>query len=697
MDRASKLRRLENFRRRLPHVSASALSAILTECTSDKPDVFDRRAIREARDTTVSEDTPYGPILMTVPIECTDGTREDIYVANPFAMLYVAAKHCKGFAWLMHKTHASQPSTYDHPWSFALYSDEVVPGNQLSFNNKRKMWVLYYSFLQFGAAILSMEDAWFGVVAERSDRVKHYKGGIAQVFSAVLRLLFTGDSHTMQHSGLLLDLADGTTMRLFANLTMILQDGGAHKGVFMVKGDGGSKFCMICKNLYSIGSDLAGEDGEELLTCSHVFENELDFATDMDIRNTVRRLAAYKLIDSPNDFKLREQACGFNHNPFNMLLDPSLDDVLKPVSQFAHDWMHTMVVHGVWNTIMFLLIEALIASGIPDASQQLGTYLALWTLPRRSGTSAANMSDAFSKSRWKSSRKAKYFKCTASEAISMYAILACFVTTVFAGAGYCVLECTAYILLADFMDLLVASPHGTVTSDMMRAAGDKFLRACVNAGWRERLIPKFHWIIHLAIESRWFGILLTCWVHERKHRMVKRYTDQVRNTRVYEKSIMSEVICHHIAELSDACKFDLRVRLLEPRNAPKKLVRFLRHELDLTQPEHDDIIYKTSSKARVSEFEVCEVRDVVLACFGGRQLSCCEIWTFADVAGEAIALVSVWVAVAANSAQGTLDVRISDSDVRLVSVADIVVSCTYRRKVNGLATVLIPVLHRDRV
>ena len=179
-----------------------------------------------------------------------------------------------------------------------------------------------------------------------------------------------------------------------------------------------------------------------------------------------------------------------------MLLDPLLDDVLKPITQFAHDWMHTFVVHGVWNVTLFLLLECLIASGVKDALQQLESYVALWTLPSRHKSNTDNLSDAFSSSRWKSAKRAKYFKCTASDAISLFGIVACYVTTVFLAAGYCEHECSAYILLADLLDLLVASPHGTVTPDALRAAGEAFLRACVDAGWKDRLIPKFHWIDH---------------------------------------------------------------------------------------------------------------------------------------------------------------------------------------------------------
>ena len=49
MDRAAKLRKLDDFRRRVPHVSASALSAIIAELRDDPLEVHDRNSIRDAR------------------------------------------------------------------------------------------------------------------------------------------------------------------------------------------------------------------------------------------------------------------------------------------------------------------------------------------------------------------------------------------------------------------------------------------------------------------------------------------------------------------------------------------------------------------------------------------------------------------------------------------------------------------------
>ena len=127
-------------------------------------------------------------------------------------MLCTATQTCCGFASLMRASLAKHPPDYDKPWGLIIYSDEFVPGNQLSFHNLRKIWVLYYSFKEFGACILSMEDAWFCLCVVTSDHVKEIKGGMAQVFSAVLEHMFSSTSHNMRHSGVKLDFPDDHVM-----------------------------------------------------------------------------------------------------------------------------------------------------------------------------------------------------------------------------------------------------------------------------------------------------------------------------------------------------------------------------------------------------------------------------------------------------------------------------------------------------
>ena len=608
MAHAEKLRKLDKFRRSVPDASASALEGILKGAQQDMPELTSRHSIRQARDQQVNAVTEYGPMLTTLKVDMVDGTVGDLKIISPFAMLKSASERCSGFAKLMTDKLAVCPSTYDDPWSFVLYSDEVVPGNQLSFHNLRKCWVLYWSFLQFGAETLSNEDAWFCIACERSDRVKEIAGGMPQVFKVILMFLFTVGGHSLLTAGVELNLVGGRPVRVWAKLRMILQDGGAHKVVFCLKGDSGLKHCLKCRTLYTAASGILDEAGEICLTCNmHLFE-DMDFATDDEVRNTVRRLANVAAT-RPGQLPIREVACGFNHDVHNLLLEPALDNIVMPVSNLAHDWMHTMVVHGVWNTVLFLLLTCLVTIAGTGVIQNIQDYMTEWSLPKRVSGMLTQLVDSFSPNRWKSSSRARHFKCSASEAMSMYGIIGCFIAAVYMRAGICVDQCIAYLRLCDVLDLLVASAHGTVSPDQMHNAVDAFLRACLRADWRDMMHPKFHWTLHLAIELYEFGLLLTCWVHERKHRMVKRYTQSMRNTSTFESSILAEITCQHLYNLGLESVFDLSIGLLEPfAQCAPATANFLSRAMQLPS----NAFGITAKSARVNKFEVVQIDDVVV-------------------------------------------------------------------------------------
>jgi len=520
--------------------------------------------------------------------------------------------------------------------------------------------------------------------------VKKIGGGVAQVFREILRFLFAPGGHSFMTSGVELELFDGTRVRIWARLEMVLQDGGAHKHVWMLKGDGGLRGCVECRNMLFSDNDVVDENGETMLTCNMHLRSEMDFAVDQDVIGTVHRLSVVAA-NRPGELKLRETAVGFNHSKFNLLLEPALNGIIKPVSNMAHDWMHTMVVHGVWNTIMFLLLMAL----QPHAQvvQGLQLYIAMWTLPLRLGVGVAErLADAFSKQRWEASSTAKYLKCTASDAISMYGIIVCYIQSVFLRAGVCVLECTAYLLLCDVLDLLVVMPRGIVTYQQLEEAIDKFLKACIDAGWRDNMHPKFHWCIHLARELRIFGMLLTCWVHERKHRMVKRYTNNQRNTKTYETSILSEITCQHFHNLRDRNVFDLTTGLQDPQCKCSPLLKtLLGNCLNISI----DVDCVTSKTARVSKFEVVHQMDVVVF-HNVNHLCLAQIKFLVAVDDTPFAVIDHWPLESKNVQQGTASVYTNRDMLKFVHLDSILTACTWRRRGN-LAQIIVPSIYRDGV
>ena len=87
-DRPAKLRKLETFRRSLPYVSASALSAILKELDREEPpELKGRKHLKEARDYITPQETVYGPLLVDVPVQMSNGSQKGIQIVNFLALL----------------------------------------------------------------------------------------------------------------------------------------------------------------------------------------------------------------------------------------------------------------------------------------------------------------------------------------------------------------------------------------------------------------------------------------------------------------------------------------------------------------------------------------------------------------------------------------------------------------------------------
>ena len=74
-------------------------------------------------------------------------------------------------------------------------------------------------------------------------------------------------------------------LRLFAVLGTFLQGGGAHKSTWHCRGDGASKPCLLCKNLFTESSNVCDEDGTNLLRCNVIKKVDLVKATSREIYN----------------------------------------------------------------------------------------------------------------------------------------------------------------------------------------------------------------------------------------------------------------------------------------------------------------------------------------------------------------------------------------------------------------------------
>jgi hypothetical protein len=521
-------------------------------------------------------------------------------------------------------------------------------------------------------------------MVKRASDIKKVAAGISQVFAATLKLFFGGLGFDLSSGGILLEMPDPSKFSCFCNLGMVLQDGGAQKHVWCSKGEAGTKLCMLCRNLMSVKSKLVDEDGNNLLTCSIIHEDDLDFATDDDIKGTVARLAADKDKLASGLFQKREQAVGFKFEPHGMLWDSGLAHVLNPAAQFCHDWMHAFFVTGVFQTVMTRLWFALSAIGL-KMYEQLHAYVALWVQPKMFAN--RSLPEVFSKKRFESNKKAKHFKCTASEGVALYSIIANFLVAVVIPSGRCLAEIKAFLAMADLLDMVQATTWNKVSVQSLRACVRMFLQLCVDAGWAETTHPKFHWLVHLPRHLEKFGCLLSCFVHERKHKLVKRYSNDICNTTSFEKSVLGEVCSHTLARLGETGLFSTEVCLLKPHKASNRLVAFLSEQLQLQLDESD---YFTGSTVRPGLHGQCSCKDVVLVKIDGATgFEAGEILLHTEVQGQLFSLVSFWEPLSHDPARNTSDWKVKHNP-SLIFTTDICSAVYYTMCNDDVAKILIP-------
>ena len=138
--RQSKARRLMEMRRELPHMSASAVAAILAyhknHATDDLPST--RQSIQDATLQSLP-DTPYGKMMIKSSLVLKNGQSRDVHIVNPFGYLYQAFNQGGGFYKMFRRKIEQHPCSPSQPWRLAFYGDEIVPGNELNPENNRKL------------------------------------------------------------------------------------------------------------------------------------------------------------------------------------------------------------------------------------------------------------------------------------------------------------------------------------------------------------------------------------------------------------------------------------------------------------------------------------------------------------------------------------------------------------------------------
>lgn len=572
------LSQLQRFRQKVPFCSQSALEGILDLASKEGiPENHKRKQIKESVEQVIGGLNTYGPLLVAATAMTLAKGPMDIVFANVFS--YIAGAYAAGgcFANFLEEVHNHNPSTFTAPWHCILYADEIHPGNQLA-GSSRKSWGLYMSFSEFGP-MLSNSEAWFTIFVMRSDLVGKLAANIGQIYRLVLEHMFN-NKQAHPHAGVLFQRGPAR-LKLFWTLGFFIQDGSAQKFTFSNKQDSGSRVCMACKNLFVVTQNE--EQGDKEIS-KYIKYSQLDIASDQEILDSWDRMKSRKKDCTKTEFKKWGQASGIDYSEHALLLSGTLREqrLLKPITQYMHDYMHGLCSNGVMSWILFLLIQSLQSNGVDDIWEQLHGFVQLWKQP---AIHQCDLHRLFLAKAVKGHKEAKKFKCSASEMLSLYKVLAHYVHTCCLANGFCVLAAQCYLAWCSVLGYCVAIPSlERPDHKQLLAFVEKALGATVKAGWSEEFKPKMHWVLHFSDALQRHKQLIACWSMERRHKTIRKHGTLLCNTSHWETSLTKAVIAEHMHLLGEESNLFRQGCYLENMRQPTKRMLASLHQHGLVLP-----------------------------------------------------------------------------------------------------------------
>jgi hypothetical protein len=481
-----------------------------------------RGNLQKAVNDLANRMTPFGPVLQSMTLECSPPLKWDFI--HPIALVYMLSQISAGFSALMHniigKLNSNSPEL-----NILLYIDECRPGNVLRPDKGRALQHILWTFVEFPEWLTVRDQGWFTFGCIRTSAIATLPGHISCLMKHVAKSLLNFGT-----TGGMVAAPNSEPLLFKAKLAGFLGDEKGLKEVFGTKGPGGTKPCVSCKNVCQFLDDVITGPGY-LVSFKCPDRHRFDKCSDADVYESVDEIVRIAATNIPADLQVAEQTHGINYEPSGLLFDTSLRGIVKPVTGWFRDWMHVMAVSGCANMEIEQIVHALRHAGVlPD---MITNYFAEFVLPKAHGKVNA---DWFTTKRLgKPSQEKDGWKGFSAEVLSVIPILHDFLDVVIKPTGILGREIDCFRLLDRLMKLLCL---GTDTSVKHLAAIEHVIdkHAHIFAAVCPGVIkPKFHHLFHIPDHIINLKKLCSCFVTERRHRMVKAPAANVFNQ--FEKTV----------------------------------------------------------------------------------------------------------------------------------------------------------------
>ena len=514
----------------------------LLVCGDDLDETSLKRQLGEAGANHSNTMTPYGPIVQTIELGL-EGLRHWEY-QNPFAWLYQMCKVSPGFASIMAEISAS-----GNPVRIIIFADGLVPGNPFRPEKSRSLMCIYWAIVDWPQWLLQRSFAWplFGIIRETF--FEQMEAGLSQLIRSVLRIFFAEVGHSFSR-GVIVPGPAGD-MLITGIFVGFLADLVGHKELTCWKGHGGVHCCFECDNVINL---RVPKGNEVSISCwkPSLFKKR----TNQQIWDMVDELARLKPIMERNKQKgcWKELAIvyGYNHEPQGLLSDRGLRSIYQPANHCIRDYMHTLGQDGVANTHIANVLHTLKDECNID-TDRVTEFAQNCNYPSNWGKLEKN---AFAKNRLRSQTITSF----ASTILTMIPVLHMFLEVFIAPRISEHIE--AFTLLHHIVGLLRLGPetamqHTTTLTKLMSRHLEKVVKL-----YGSNVKPKAHHFFHVVDGMLWVGKLLSCFVTERKHRIIKKAALYI--FRHIEHTVLTDIVNTSFEQVAEGHDLYKAVFLVNP-------------------------------------------------------------------------------------------------------------------------------------
>lgn len=482
-------------------------------------------------------------------------------VASLPKLVQQLSTQCAGFRGVLSEALRHHPAGPGHRWHLVVYLDEVVPGNVLAPDNKRKIMAFYCTFREMDAELFN-EAVWLPLGVIRRSIVGTVIGGWSAVVSALLGNLLLGPTSLVSGG---IDVAVPELHTIFGDLSNILADEAALHCVWDNTGASGLFPCMLCRNVVSGSSQLGAHDSSgTLVSISCPSYSRLQLNSDRHIWAMADELVASAPASTKAALKTKGKVFGVNLNRSGLLCNQQLRSLVPPATTFTFDPMHVFYVSGVVNFEFHLLLGSIHTQlGLGYASLHEACQAA-WVWPR--WASATCVKDIFTERRARHNQES--FRASASELLACYPIVRQWLHSVVVPTGAVreqVQSCLALFEVLDLLDSLKFDFNRDVAFELQRAV-EHFLTLHASAYGEEGMKPKHHMMHHVAPQIIRDSMYLDCFTMERKNKAIKSCAaHHCRPDNQFESSVLGRVLVEQAGQLLQCSTQGLRV----PRGDPE--------------------------------------------------------------------------------------------------------------------------------